>query len=200
MDNLLDIRRNLIKKRNIVSLLLIPCWMLSFFVSINVMVKVLPIIEFLTIVLKMDDLDRNMLLSFMDFFYKYFPTMVYIGGRVYIFNLNKKIIKLEMENDFDLLLERERMATKSDECVVIDEKEVRMIYDIVERIEKLPRRKQMEVLNYIKGNLELDDKDLSSEIDLISDKNKYYLLVECEDILFPNIEDDVKEYIRKKKK
>ena len=199
MDSILDRRKNLIKKRNIINLMLIPCWMLSFFISIISIINVLPIIEFLTIIIKMDYIDRNILLSFLEFFYKYLPTMVYIGGRVYIFNLNKKILKIEMDNDFDLLLEKEKMLEKKQEYIIVDEEEIRKIYDIVLKIEKLPRSKQMEVLNYIKGDLKLYDKELSSEIDLIGDKYKEYLLIECEDILFPNVEYDVKKYIRKKK-
>lgn len=200
MDNILDMKRNLVKKRNVINLLLFPCWILSFFVSIDAMVKVLPIVEFMTIVLKMDYLDRYFLLSVVEFFYRYFPTMIYISGRVYIFNLNKKIIKLEMENDFDLLLERERMATKMDECVVIDEKEVRKVYDIVERFANLPRSKQMEVLNYIKGDLSLKDKELCADINELSNQYRDTLQIECEDILFPDIEDDKNNYTKKREK
>ena len=40
----------------------------------------------------MDYLDRKMLLSVIEFFYRYLPTMIYIGGRIYIFNLKKEFI------------------------------------------------------------------------------------------------------------
>ena len=197
MDSILDRRNKLIRERNIMNLLLIPCWILSFFISITSIVNVLPIIEFLTIVLKMDYLDRYMLVSFLEFFFKYLPTMVYIGGRVYIFNLNKKIIKMELENDFEMIIEKEKMSSQYDECVIIDEEEIRNVYDIVERFAKLPRSKQMEVLNYIKGDLELYDKELSSKIDRVRDKYMEYLMIECEDILFPDVDED-KKYTKKR--
>lgn len=200
MDNLLEIRRKLIKKRNIINLLLFPCWMVSFFVSIDAMIKVLPIMEFMTIILKMDYLDRKMLLSVIEFFYRYLPTMIYIGGRIYIFNLNKKIIKLEIENDFDLLERREKMNLEREECVVINEEEVKKAYDIVERFANLPRSKQMEVLNYIKGDLCLEDRELCFEIDELSNQYRDILQIECEDILFPDIEDDKNNYVKKREK
>ena len=200
MDNLLEIRRKLIKKRNIINLLLFPCWMVSFFVSIDAMIKVLPIIEFMTIILKMDYLDRKMLLSVIEFFYRYLPTMVYIGGRVYIFNLNKKIIKLEIENDFDLLEKREKLNLEREECIIINEEEVKKAYDIVEKFANLPRSKQMEVLNYIKGDLSLEDRELCFEIDELSNQYRDILQIECEDILFPDIEDDKNNYVKKREK
>ena len=83
MNNIFEIRNKLIKKRNIINLLLFPCWMMSFFISIDAIIKVLPIVEFITIMLNMEYLNRHMLLSFVEFFYKYLPTMIYIGGKVY---------------------------------------------------------------------------------------------------------------------
>ena len=126
--------------------------------------------------------------------------MIYIGGRVYIFNLNKKIIKLEIENDFDLLEKREKLNLEREECVVINEEEVKKAYDIVERFANLPRSKQMEVLNYIKGDLCLEDRELCFEIDELSNQYRDILQIECEDILFPDIEDDKNNYVKKREK
>jgi len=200
MDNILDKRNKLIKQRNVMNLLLFPCWMLSFFISIDSMIRVLPIIEFMSGVFKMDYLDRYMLLSFLEFFYRYLPTMIYIGGRVYIFNLNKKIMGLEQGYDLDGIKENEKRETAKAECVITDEEEVRRVYDIVERFANLSRSKQMEILNYIKGDLELYDKELSYKIDLIGDKYKDHLLTECEDILFPDFDDDKEKYTKKRRK
>ena len=147
MNNIFEIRNKLIKKRNVINLLLFPCWMMSFFISIDAIIKVLPIVEFITIMLNMEYLNRHMLLSFVEFFYKYLPTMIYIGGKVYLFNINKEIRKLD--NDFKLVIEKEMLNMKKKQCVVFDEEEVRRVYNIVERFAKLPRSKQMEVLNYI---------------------------------------------------
>lgn len=200
MDNILDKRNELVKKRNLANLILMPCWILSFFISITATIRLIPIIEFITMILKMDSLDRYMLLSFFTFIYRFLPTMIFIGGRIYIFNLNINIFKLEMENDFELLEKREKMNNKKDECVIIDEEEVRKTYDIVERFANLSRSKQMEILNYIKGDLSLYDNDLSNKINELNDQYRNVLQTECEDILFPDIDDNKNNYVKKKEK
>lgn len=204
MDNNLEKKKRLIKQKKVINLILFPCWILSFYVSISSIINVLPIIEFITIMLKMDNTDRHMLLSFLEFFYKYLPTMVYIGGKVMSFNISKEIRKME-ENDEYLFIDESELKTEipkveGSECKIIDEDEVLKVYDIVERFENLPRSKQMEILNYIKGDLSLNDKELCDEIKELSDKYKDYLQTECEDILFPDYDEDREEMSRKRKK
>ena len=199
MNDILNKRNELIKKRNIANLIFIPCWILSLFISIDSLVRVLPIIDFITIILKMDYLNRTLLISSLEFIYRYLSTIIYIGGRIYIFKLNKEIISLELNNNIDLLKEKEKMENKKEECIIIDELEVRKTYNILERFANLPRSKQMEILNYIKGDLNIQNKELCNDIDELNNQYKDILQTKCEDILFPDIEED-KKYTKKKEK
>ena len=200
MDNVLDKKENLIKKSVIINLLLIPCWILSIFISVNSMNNVLPMLELMTLVLKMDSLDRDMFLNVIEFFFRYFPTIVFVGGKIYIFNINKEIRKLNEEYDFELLEQIERNKKDNIGCVVIDEEEVKKINDIVDKFKKLPRRKQVEILNYIKGDLIMYDKELSSITNLINSSDKESLLTEFQDVLYSDIDDNENSYTKKKEK
>lgn len=200
MDNVLDKKENLIKKSVIINLLLMPCWILSIFISVNSMNNVLPMLELMTLVLKMDSLDRDMFLNVIEFFFRYFPTIVFVGGKIYIFNINKEIRKLNEEYDFELLEQIERNKKDNIGCVVIDEEEVKKINDIVDKFKKLPRRKQVEILNYIKGDLIMYDKELSSITNLINSSDKESLLTEFQDVLYSDIDDNENSYTKKKKK
>jgi hypothetical protein len=177
-----------------------PCWILSIFISVNSMNNVLPMLELMTLVLKMDSLDRDMFLNVIEFFFRYFPTIVFVGGKIYIFNINKEIRKLNEEYDFELLEQIERNKKDNIGCVVIYEEEVKKINDIVDKFKKLPRRKQVEILNYIKGDLILYDKELSSITNLINSSDKESLLTEFQDVLYSDIDDDENNYTKKKEK
>ena len=197
MDNVLDRKKTLIKQSAIINLLLFPCWILSFFVSVNSMVNLLPMLEFITLVLKMDNLDRNIFLNIVEFFFRYLPTFVFAGGKIYIYNINKEIRNLNEEYNFELLEQMDRNKKNNIECVVKEE-EVRKINDIVDKFKKLPRSKQVEILNYIKGDLILYDKELSSITNLINACDKESLLTEFQDVLFPSEEEN--DYSKKRKK
>ena len=58
----------------------------------------------------------------------------------------------------------------------------------------------MEILNYIKGDLCLYDIEIRSEINELSNKYKDILQIECEDILFPDHDENRDDYTRKRKK
>ena len=113
--------------------------------------------------------------------------MLYIGGKIESRNLTKEIIKLNEEYQSELI--KDRKIKNDSEDWDEDKNEVIKLYSIVERFDKLPRDKQMEILNYIKGDLSLGDKYMYLGIDRLSNKYRKQLLDECEDIMFPNYED-----------
>ena len=58
----------------------------------------------------------------------------------------------------------------------------------------------MEVLNYIKGDLNLQNRELCVDINKLDNQYRDTLLTECEDILFPDIDEDKNSYVKKKEK
>ena len=58
----------------------------------------------------------------------------------------------------------------------------------------------MEILNYIKGDLSLKDRDITLDIDKLDSKYREQLQTECENIIFPDYCDDIDVYTKKRKK
>ena len=92
------------------------------------------------------------------------------------------------------------IINSEEDIKVIDYEEIFRVYDIVDRFESLPRGKQMEVLNFIKGDLNSFDNDISIQIMKLDEKHRNMLQTECEDILFPDFNEEDVNYSKVKKK
>lgn len=148
-------------------------------------------------VFNIDNLFIILLKKLNDYFYLFSPLVLYVGGKV---EINKVLEEIErLNSEYQIALEKERKKKKREECKIVNYEEIVKLYNIVERFERLPRDKQMEVLNYIKGDLSLGDKYTFLGIDKLSDKYKEHLQTECEDIIFPDCEDENKNNYTKKR-
>lgn len=121
--------------------------------------------------------------------------MLYDGCKLERRKVSEKIEKLNYE--YKVSLENERKKKEKEECKIVDYEEIVKLYNIVERFANLPRSKQMDLLNYIKGDLSLKDSDISLDIDILSGKYREQLQDECEDIIFSDYDDS---YTKKRKK
>lgn len=188
------------KKRLMVQILSLVFWVLSFKVSADSINYVMPMTELMICItnnfLEINEFYSDLLLFFMEFVYKNLPLMVYIGGRIKIFSISRNIHKLE--KDKAVVIENEKK--KKEDIKVIDYEEILRVYDIVDRFESLPRGKQMEVLNFIKGDLNSFDNDMSIQIMKLDEKHRNMLQTECEDILFPDFNEEDVNYSKVKKK
>ena len=186
------------KKRLIVQILSLVFWVLSFKISADSINYVMPMAE-LTIAMannyiEIDSLYSDLILFFMNFVYRNLPFIVYVGGRGCVHIISREIRKLE--SDKRNIIENEKKQRELNKKINFED--VVRICDIVNRFEELPRNKQMEVLNCIKGELTKQHNDLIESIDLLTDDAKDLLQTECEDILFPDFDESEKDYSKKR--
>ena len=185
----------LIKKKKLINKLLFPVYILWCFVTSFSFEYVQVLIM---IISKMFNLDNflifaiNKLNVFVSLFSSY---ILYVGGKIESKKISKEIEILNSK--YQLILDKNRKINDDSEYWTKDKNEVIKLYDIVEKFDKLPRDKQMEILNYIKGDLSLKDKYTHLGIDKLSNKYKEHLQTECEDILFPNFNEE-NNYTKKK--
>ena len=187
----------IVKKKKLIDRLLFPGYILWWFI-IRFNFPYVKII--IMIILKMFNLDfLNIMLinKLHNFVYLCSPIMLYIGCKIEDNRISKEINRLNSE--YQIILEKNKKINDESEQWVKDRDEVKKLYNIIERFEKLPRNKQMEVLNYIKGDLSLRDKYIYLGIDKLSDKYKEHLQTECEDIMFPDYENEI-NYTKKREK
>lgn len=77
----------------------------------------------------------------------------------------------------------------------LNDEQKEYIQKIISRFEKLPRDKQMEILNYIKGDIKLNKDSLYKDIDMLNNTGINILQDTIEDKLFPDFDKDkVKKY------
>lgn len=201
MNNDLENRkRKLEKKKKLTYWLMFVGYFLSFSVSANGLSIVLPMTEFMLILLDVNNINRDIILSVMEFFFRYLPTIVYVGGKIKMSSISEEILELKRidetkEDMYGDLLKEISVGEK-----IKDEEEILKVYDIVERFEMLPRDKQMEVLNYIKGDLSIEDNQLCIQIKELKDEYKNVLQTECEDVLFPDFKEDEIGYTKNRRK
>lgn len=199
MDNLFEKRERLLKKKKLINLLLFPVYMLWWFIIHSSWVYVETCFMIISNLLKLDNYVNLLMFEIFDYFYLYSPLLLFIGGKIEIKMISKEI--KELDNKYTEYLETISKKMVNDvKCEILDEKEIRKVYDIVERFANLPRSKQMEVLNYIKGDLNLQDRELCVDINKLDNQYRDTLLTECEDILFPDIDEDKNSYVKKKEK
>lgn len=114
--------------------------------------------------------------------------------------ITSQMKRRKIEREIIDLKEYQRMhpVIKKDTSKVIEEKlkQQHQIQSIIDRFEKLPREKQVEILNYIKGSININKDSLYKDIDLLYSTNE--LQDKIEDILFPSFEN--KEYKKIKNK
>ena len=192
-----DKMKKLTKKKKLIDILLFPGFLFWCFLVSGCYKYVDVFLVIIENIFNIDGLFIILLRNFNDYFYLFLPLVLYDGFKM---EKNKTLEEIENLNfEYQIVLQKERKKIAREECKIIDEEEIKKLYNIVERFEGLSREKQMEVLNYIKGDLNLRDKEIALDIDKLSDKYKDYLQTECEDIIFPDY-DDGNNYTKKKKK
>ena len=198
MDNIKEEINRLIKRKKFIDLLLFPGYIIWWFILHFSWVYVDMFIIIISNIFNLDNLYVILLNRFHDLFYLFSPYLLYIGCRVEGNKIIKDIKKLHSE--YQVILENERKMKEREECKIVDYDDAMRLYNIVERVANLPRNKQMEILNYIKGDLSLRDNNIYSDIDKLDSKYREQLQTECEDILFPDSYDDKDSYTKKRKK
>ena len=198
-----DIENKIIKlekKQLLIQMLLILTWIMSFRISAYAIENVIPMAELtITIInnyININEIYSDIFLEIMKFFYRNLSLIVYIFERVTVSSISKEIHKLE--NELIIILENEKKKKQKTES--IDYEKIYKVYNIIDRFEKLPRNKQMEILNYIKGDLTSKNSDLTISIMELDEKHRNMLQTECEDILFPSTDELEKRHIKTKKK
>jgi len=199
MDNNMNDKINELKrKKEFVYWISFAGWILSYYVKNSGLVIVLPMTEMMLTMVNMDNVYRSALLSFVRMYFEFLPLMVYIGGKLKRDSISNEILKLKnIDQGKEVAIKKE---VSIEEQIKDEEEKIIKVYDIVDKIETLPRDKQMEILNYIKGSFNVDDNQLCNSIDELDERYKEMLQTECEDILFPDIDEDKDEYTRKRRK
>lgn len=185
------------KRKKFLNMLLFPGFLFWCFI-VSVSYKYIDVfIVIIENVFNIDNLFIILLKKLNDYFYLFSPLVLYDGCKV---EINKVLEEIErLNSEYQLALDRDKKINDNSEDWIKDRDDVIKLYSIVERFEKLPRDKQMEVLNYIKGDLSLRDKYTYLGIDKLNDKYKEHLQTECEDIIFPDYEDENKNNYTKKR-
>lgn len=198
MESIREKLNELIKRKKFIDLLLFPGYIFWWFIIYSSWMYVDMFLVIMANMFNLDNLYVILLNEFHDLFYLYSSLVLYIGCRIEGNNINKDIKRLYSE--YQIALENERKMKENEECKIVDYDEIIKLYNIVERVANLPRNKQMEILNYIKGDLSLRDNNIYSDIDKLDSKYREQLQTECEDILFPDSYDDMDSYTKKRKK
>ena len=197
-NNINDNIKKLKRKKEFVYWLSFVGWLLAFEIKANGLAIVLPITEVMLLMIKMDMVYRSVLLSIVEIYFRFLPLMVYIAGKIKMNSIGDEITKLKSINQQKKVIVKEEVSLE--QKIKDEEEKIRKVYDIVDRFESLPRGKQMEILNYIKGSLNNDNNQLCNSIDQLDDKYREMLQTECEDILFPDLDEDEIGYTRGRRK
>ena len=198
MENIKEEINELIKRKKFIDRLLFPGYILWCLIVIFSYKYVDMFIMVIGNMFNIDNLLIILLEKINDFVGLYSPYLLYIGCRIEGNKVTKDIKRLHFE--YQIALENERKMKENEECKIVDYDEIIKLYNIVERVANLPRNKQMEILNYIKGDLSLRDNNIYSDIDKLDSKYREQLQTECEDIIFPDYCDDIDVYTKKRKK
>lgn len=183
----------LIKQKKIISILTPILWLISIFIEIDVVTRFIPWTEFFLLILNIDKILVDTIISILEFIFRFLPLSVYLSCKGLEFKKHLEI--KEIKNNPNLYIEEEKKEPQ-----IIDEQEIIEVYDILSKFENLPRNKQMKLLNYIKGDLTNQNIELCQEIDRLNEKYKEILQTECEDILFPDFDEQNNDYTKKRKK
>lgn len=198
MEELKKEINELIKKKALLNKLLLPSYILCCLITAFSYKYVQILILLISKIFNLDNLLIIIINEINDFILSYSSLIIYIGSKIENKKISKKIENLNLE--YKLALEKNKRITEENENFIKDRDSIIKLYSIVERFDKLPRDKQMEILNYIKGDLTLKDKYKYLGIDKLSNKYKEHLQTECEDILFPDYEEDENNYTKKREK
>lgn len=191
MDNKIEDRRKKIRKK-LVIVKLIKC--LGYFVGLlfrlYTITTVFPFFYLILILFNVDVVLCQIILDIFDIVLQFIPLSFLIVGEV-----KSRIIQEELEfygNGNDKEVDK-----RIDKKLIIHDDTCK---DIISRFENLSREKQMELLNYIKGDVLLNKNQLCIQIDELNIMEKEELQTELEDILFPDFDefDDVYRKNRRK--
>jgi len=198
MDNINEEINRLKKRKKFLNMVLFPGFLFWCFI-VSVSYDYIDVFLVITeSVLNIDSLFIILLRIFNDYFYLFSPLVLYDGCKVELRKVSEEME--ELNSEYQIALENDRKMKENEECKIVDYDEIIKLYNIVERVVNLPRNKQMEILNYIKGDLSLKDRDITLDIDKLDSKYREQLQIECEDIIFPDYCDDIDVYTKKRKK
>lgn len=132
-----------------------------------------------------------LILPFLKVAFKMFPSTPYIAGEIILYDLIMKYNEVEIEK-ITYLLQKKESKLNSDKII---------IENIVLRMEKLSKTRQIELLNYIKditlgNNI---NKGKYFEIDALDKESLEELIYKIEEIVYPSYNgESEKDYTRKK--
>lgn len=191
MDDLKEKEKSLIKEKRKVSISIVICYFLTYMMYVNkdsFLLFIKAVLSVFKIELYLQELIMFVITNGM----LALPVIIIVTG-----NMTKK----EIEKEIYEIKEYRRMHPEIKDEVNIPEeilnREMDELKNIVYRFEKLPRDKQMEILNFIKGYFTNDQDNIYDEIDSLSDYSINILQNEIEEVLFPDFEKN-KDKIKKR--
>ena len=172
------IKDKLIKlKKDMLKTILFMCggYIMLRIVSLNGLTMFLPIFEVMLTLLNVDEDIHRFIYNLYGMFFSVIPVVPLIFGQRKFFEVSNQI--------FDLKNEVDRFVVKQEREINLRQQKP-LIKDIIAKIEKLPRNKQMEILNFIKGYVSSEYTPLHSQIHSLNDVSVEFLQSQLEDILF----------------
>lgn len=150
----------------------------------------LPFIELILRYLGMQESIQTLFSTVSQIYLSFLPLFPYIYCMYKRFEIFSQLEVLSEEKP-EQMEEHKREEKKQDDDS--------MIQDILTRFNSLPRGKQMELLNYIKG-LDLDScNDLANKISILDENEKNLLQTCMEDSLFPDYPEASKKRFSRKR-
>lgn len=192
-------KKKLKRESLIVYLIMLFGYIAGDIIYVSAVAYVFPIVQFVLLMLDVNYVLRYMVNCLMEIFFISIPFSFIFVGQAKLEVNDDKIERLDYFDEIDVIQKKDKFKKISKRE---NERQKKTIDEIMMKIEKLPRDKQMELLNYIKGSELLVDNNVSSEIDKLSDENISFLQDRFESVLFPNFDekDDGYDYSRKKRK
>lgn len=192
-------KKRLKRESLIVYLIMLFGYIVGDIIYVSAVAYVFPIVQFVLLMLDVDYVLRYTVNCLMEIFFISIPLSFIFVGKAKLEVNDDKIERLDYFDEINVIQKKDKSKKISKKE---NERQMKTIDEIMIKIEKLPRDKQMELLNYIKGSELLADNNISSEIDKLSDENISFLQDRFEDVLFPDFDekDDVYGYSRKKRK
>lgn len=188
MDEELKKRRaDINKKTKLTKFLMVFLWLGAMSILATGADQTLLMIEVMLIMLRVELLERELLLFFGKTVMTMLPATIYLVGDRKLSELKGESKKLRSE-------EMKYLRKKKFE----EEKE--KVQELLETAQKLSRKEQMQLLNTVKDELTKMEKAYKTEIKSTDEYSLCYVQKELEDILFPSVVDGVKDYTRAKKK
>lgn len=187
IDN--EIKKTKIKYKYI-NILTVLGYILTYSINININYIII-VIKILLSIANFDLYLQDIILTIIKLSINILPIFIIVNGRIQ----KKEVLNQLKELEY---YKRMHPTKKQNNSIQLDA-DLDKINDIIIRFKNLPRNRQMEILNYIKGNISSKDDNICKDISLLDNNNLEYLQDELEDILFPNFE-QTNNYSKKLKK